>query len=98
MDSVSRNAERCPSLDICPFWYTHQIKQPERWRDEKPKTSIASLRARRQSRIDQRKRDPARVNCGGEVRPHLRFNKNNPRRTNNRKCTAHDWPVIQRRV
>src|SRR5512132_1721374 len=98
MDSVSRNTERCPSLDVSPFCYTHQIEDPERWRDKKSKPSITSLRAQRQSRIDQCEGDPARVRCGSEVGPTLRFNKNNPRGTNHRKRTAHDWPVIQRRV
>src|SRR5207248_7703502 len=98
MNSISRNTERHPSLDIPPFWYTHQIEEPERWRDKKPKPSIASLGARRQSRVHQRERDPARVRCGGEVGPNLRFNKNNPRRKNGRKRAPHDWPVIQRRV
>src|SRR5437870_5179754 len=98
MHSVSRNTERRPSLEVAAFWYTHQIEEPERWRDKKPKPSIASLRARRQSRVDQRERDPARVRCGGEIGPNLRLNKNNPRRTNHRERTAHDWPVVQRRV
>ena len=98
MDSVSRNTERRPSLDIPPFWYTDQIEEAERRRDKKPKTSIASLRARRQSCVDQREGDPARVRCRGEVGPNFCFNKNDPGGTNNRKRAAHDGPVIQRRV
>src|SRR5512132_21763 len=85
MNSVSRNTERRPSLDVPPFWYTHQIEELERWRDEKPKPSIASLRARRQSRVDQREGNSAHMRCGGEVGPNLRLNKNNPRRTKHRK-------------
>src|SRR5215471_563350 len=55
LDSVSRNTEGRPSFDVAPFGYTHQIEEPERWRNKKPKPSVASLRARRQSRVDQRK-------------------------------------------
>ena len=98
MDSVSRNTKRRPSFDVPLFWDTHQIKKPERRRDKKSKSSIASLRARRQSCVDQREGDSVEMRRGGEVRPNLRFNKKNPRRTNYRKCTAHDWPVVQRRV
>ena len=83
MDSVSRNTERHPSLDITLFWYTHQIEEPERWRDEKSETSIASLRARRQSCVDQREGDPARVRRRGEVGPNFCFNENDPGGTNN---------------
>ena len=72
--------------------------KPEHRRDKKTKLSIASLRARRQSRVDQREWDPARVRCGGEIGPNLRFDKNNPRGTNHRKCAVHNWPVIERRV
>src|SRR5215813_4915094 len=45
MHSVSWDTERCPSLDVSRFWCTHQIEEPECWRDKKSKTSIASLRA-----------------------------------------------------
>src|SRR5262245_40003719 len=31
LDAVSRNTERRPSLDVTPFWYTHQIEEPKRW-------------------------------------------------------------------
>src|SRR5258705_11593859 len=98
MDSLSRDTKRHPPLDIPPFWHTYQIEEAERRRDKKPKLSIASLRARRQSRVDQREGDPARVRCDGEVGPNFRFNKNDPRGTNNRKRMTHDGPVIQRRV
>src|SRR5215468_5460494 len=66
MHSVSRDTERCPSPDVSTFWYTHQIEEPECWRDEKSKPSIASFRTRRQSRVDKREGYPARVRCGGE--------------------------------
>src|SRR5262245_65198784 len=82
MNSVGRNTQCRPSLYVLPFWYTHQIEQPERWRDKKTEPSIASLRAWRQSRIDQREGDSARARCGSEVRPDLCLNKNNPHRTN----------------
>ena len=83
MDSVLRNTKRRPPLDITLFWYTHQIEEPERRRDKKLKPSIASLRARRQSRVDQREGDPARVRCRGKVGPNFCFNKNDPGGTNN---------------
>src|SRR6478672_7639835 len=83
MDSASRNTECRPSLDIIPFWYTYQIEEAERRRDKKTKTSIASLRARRQSRVDQGEGDPARVRCRGKVGPNFCFNKNDPGGTNN---------------
>ena len=70
-----RNTKRRPSFDVPLFWYTHQIKQPERRRDKKSKSSIASLRARRQSRVNQRERDSVEMRRGGEVRPNLRFDK-----------------------
>src|SRR5215204_5241410 len=98
MNSVSPSIKRRPSLDVTPFWYTYQVEEAKRRRDKKPKASIASLRARRQSRVNQREGHAARVRCGTDVGPNFGFNKNNPRRTNSRKGMLHNLPVIQRRV
>src|SRR5262245_25818060 len=68
---ISQNTKRCPSFEVSPFWDTHQIETAEHWRHKKPKSSIASLRAWRQSRVDQRQRDPTYVRCGSEIGPNL---------------------------
>src|SRR6516225_4684201 len=72
-DAISLNTERCPSLDVLRFWYANQVEKPEGRREKKSEPLVSSFRARRQSRVDQRKRNAARVCFGSEIGPNLRL-------------------------
>src|SRR5437899_807019 len=94
----ARFANSLPSISVLSFLHANQIEKPKSWRDKKSELPIFSLRTRGQSRINQRKRNPARVRFGGEIGPNLRLNQNDPRWANDRKRLSHYWPVIKRRV
>src|SRR5947207_2980291 len=97
-DSVALYANLLPSRAILGFLYANQVEKPEGRREEKSKPLVSSLRPRRQSRVDQRKRNAARVCLGSEIGPNLCLNKNDPGWTNGRKRASHYWPVIKRCV
>src|SRR5881392_1667669 len=98
LGSAALYANSLPSSSILRFLYANQVEKPEGRREKKSEPLVSSLRPRRQSRVDQRKRNAARVCFGSEIGPNLRLNQDDPGWTNSRKRASHYWPVIERRV
>ena len=97
-DSISRNPECRPSVDIFSLWDANQIETPEGRRYKNSKPPISLLRSRGQPRVDKHEWNAARMSFGCKIGPNLRFNENDPHRPNHSKRASHYWPVIERRV
>src|SRR5439155_23911401 len=67
------DTESVPSIGILQFLHANQIEKPECWCDEKSKSAKSSLRPLQYQRIDQHKRNAARMRFGAELWACLSF-------------------------
>src|SRR5919198_5289196 len=74
-DSIARDAQRDPSIDIFRLLCADQIQQPKRWRHEKSESPKSSFRSRRQARVHQHCWNSAFVRERDEIWPNFSFNQ-----------------------